>query len=119
MSDYPARKEKDELIERDDAEVTPARRQDLERTVSPFGFFSFRYSYREISNRGGRIHLRSKERRYENGRLESEEFEGTMERGPSFYELHNEIQKRFLQQMNSLLKSLPFFAFSPWKDRDK
>ncbi|MGH8475607.1 MAG: hypothetical protein ACRERV_01595 [Methylococcales bacterium] len=41
------------------------------------GFFSFRYSYREMSSSGGKTHVRGQNYRYEDGKLSSEHFEGT------------------------------------------
>jgi hypothetical protein len=43
------------------------------------GFFSFTYSHREVSLSGGKTRIRSREYRFENGKLESEEFDGTLD----------------------------------------
>ncbi len=41
-------------------------------------FVSFRYSYREMSAANGKTSVRGRQYRYENGKLSSEEFEGTV-----------------------------------------
>ena len=43
------------------------------------GFLSFTYSHREISQSGGKTRIRSREYRFENGELQSEEFDGTLD----------------------------------------
>ncbi len=40
-------------------------------------FLSFKYSYRSIYSDGVNTHVKAKERRFENGKIESEDFEGT------------------------------------------
>ena len=46
----------------------------------PKGFFTFRYSSTEIFSEGGNLHVKMRETRYEDGRLKSEECEGTLDR---------------------------------------
>jgi hypothetical protein len=59
------------------------------------------------------VRLKAKDTRYVNGKLESEEFEGILDRGPSFYDLHLELQRRFQEQAMSFMKSLLFPFFRP------
>jgi len=81
--------------------------------VSPF--LSFHYSYKEISSINGQTHIRSKEKRFVNGKLESEEFEGTL--GGHVYErMVSDMQKYFFNQMGAFLK--PFSMFLPFVSRD-
>ena len=111
MSKDLARLERSAPAKRDADSVAPGARSDVQNFFSPFGFFSFRYSYRAVSDFGGRVRLKAKDSRYENGKLESEEFEGVLDQGPSFYDLHLELQRRFQEQAISFMKSL-FFPFS-------
>ena len=123
MSKDLARLERSAPAKRDAGSVTPGARSDVQKYSSPFGFFSFQYSYREATNLDGRVRLKTNDTRYVNGRLESEEFEGVLERGPSFYDLHLELQRRFQEQAMSFMKSLlfPFFPlFRPQrKDQEE
>ncbi|MRR14389.1 hypothetical protein EG833_02970 [archaeon] len=84
------------------------------RETSPF--ISFHYSYKEISSINGHTHIRSKEKRFVNGKLESEEFEGTL--GGHVYEkMVSDMQRHFFNQMEALLK--PFSMFLPFGSRDR
>jgi len=82
--------------------------------MSPF--ISFHYSYREISSINGHTHIRSKEKRFANGKLESEEFEGTLG-GHVYDRMVSDMQRHFLNQMEALLK--PFSMFLPFGSRDR
>jgi len=80
--------------------------------MSPF--ISFRYSYREISSVNGRTQIRSKETRFADGKLESEEFEGTL--GGHVYEnMVSAMQRQFLRQVEAFLK--PFSMMLPFGPR--
>ena len=77
-------------------------------------FFRFRHSYTEISSVAGSTHVRSKETRFEDGRLTSESFEGTL--GQSAYDdLVAQAQKLFASQTAFLLRQ--FSLFLPVSDR--
>lgn len=68
------------------------------------GFFSFRYSYQEMSSVKGQTHVFSREYRYENGKLSSEEFEGTTD---------GIVHEKAVQNMQSLVaNSMDFFVKS-------
>ena len=82
-------------------------------------FISFRYSCREVSSSGGRTHIRSKDKSFENGKFKSEEFEGTLD-GNVYSDLVDAMQKHFLNQMALFMK--PFSMFLPFgrsRDKDK
>jgi hypothetical protein len=82
--------------------------------MSPF--ISFQYSYKEISSINGHTHIRSKEKRFANGKMESEEFEGTL--GGHVYErMVSDMQRHFFNQMELFLK--PFSMFLPFGSRDR
>jgi hypothetical protein len=57
-------------------ELTPTR---MPQSPPP-GFIRFRYSCTEISSRGQEVHVRMKHTRYQDGKLSSEECEGTLDR---------------------------------------
>ncbi len=79
-------------------------------------FISFRYSYREISSVNGRTQIRSKETQFADGKLESEEFEGTLD-GHVYANMVAGMQRQFLGQMEALMKS--FSMFLPFGPRDR
>ncbi|GAB3545324.1 hypothetical protein GCM10027343_21580 [Noviherbaspirillum agri] len=77
------------------------------------GMFTFRYSCTEIYSQDGNIHVRSKQTRYQDGRLTSEECEGTLD-GRAYERMVSEAQGLFLNQIGSFMKLLyaPFAARS-------
>jgi hypothetical protein len=66
-------------------------------------FISFRYSYKSISSKGGQTHIKSKEKSFENGKFQSEEFEGTVT-GNVYFNMVGEMQKRIWSQVAAFLK---------------
>jgi hypothetical protein len=66
-------------------------------------FISFRYSYKSVSSIGGKTHIKSKEKSFENGKFQSEEFEGTLD-GNVYSSMVGEMQKRILGQLAVFLK---------------
>jgi hypothetical protein len=113
MSKDLAKLERSAPAKREAGSLAPGARPDVQKFFSPFGFFSFRYSYREVSDFGGRVRLKAKDTRYVNGKLESEEFDSVLDLGPSFYDLHLELQRRFQEEAMSFMKSLLFPFFRP------
>ena len=88
----------------------------LEPVQKMHPFISFHYSYKEISSMNGQTRIRSKEKRFANGKLESEEFEGTL--GGHVYErMVSDMQRHFVSQMEAFLK--PFSMFLPCGPRDR
>lgn len=88
----------------------------LEPRQGVFPFISFRYSYREISSVNGRTQIRSKDTRFADGRLESEEFEGTLG-GHVYGDVVSGMQRQFLRQLEAFLK--PFSMMLPFGPRDR
>jgi hypothetical protein len=87
----------------------------LEPTQKMSPFISFHYSYKEISSVNGQTQIRSQEKRFANGKLESEEFEGTL--GGHVYErMVSDMQRHFFNQMEAILK--PFSMFLPYVSKD-
>ena len=87
----------------------------LEPTHKMFPFISFYYSYKEISSVKGQTRIRAKEKRFVNGKFESEEFEGTLG-GHVYDRIVSDMQKYFFHQINAFLK--PFSMFLPFVSRD-
>ena len=82
--------------------------------MSPF--IRFHYSYREISSVNGQTRIRSKEKRFANGKLESEEFEGTLG-GQVYNRMVSDMQRNFFNQMEAFMKPLSMFLPFGSKDR--
>jgi hypothetical protein len=87
-------------------------RDDALQPVGLFGqpFLSFRYSYTEITANGRTARVKSHRARYENGRLESERFEGELDRVDYERKL-SEAQRHFAEQATAMLGSV--FSFFP------
>ena len=110
MNKYPAKLGKRALtrVDPDPVVIEPASGDDR--------FFSFRYSYTEISASGSRAQVKSRKTRYENGKLTSEAFEGELDR--SVYDrMVSDAHKYFLDQANLFLRSLTAFLPSPGRRR--
>lgn len=77
----------------------------------PNSFFSFRYSCTEISSHGRHLNVKMKETRWQDGKLTSEECEGTLDRN-AYDAVVRDAQNQFLSQIGSLVKLfyLPFFG---------
>ncbi len=93
-----------------------ANTQEIE-VLEPVGrmspFISFHYSYREVSSVNGRTRIRSKQKRFTNGKLESEEFEGTLH-GDVYDRMAYDMQKFFFHQLDVILKPISMFLpFGP------
>lgn len=86
-----------------------ARRSDgLRRAESALGngFFSYHYSFRSIATDGQQTHVTAREQRFENGRLETEEFKGTTG-VDAFTNAVSQMQNVMARQMELFFK--PFF----------
>jgi hypothetical protein len=68
-------------------------------------FVSFRYSYTEVSVRDGKAHVKSRNARFEDGKVSSEAFEGELDRGV-YDRSVDAAQRYFAEQTSVLLKSL-------------
>jgi len=78
------------------------------------GLFTFRYSCTEIYTQDGNIHVKTKQTRYQEGRLTSEECEGTLD-GRAYDRLVAEAQGYFLGQLGSFMKLL----YAPFASRSR
>ena len=78
------------------------------------GFFSFTYSHREISQSGGRTRIQARDYRFQNGKLESEEFDATLD-GSVYDNAIEAAQELAMAQTRNYLQL--FSAFLPLKRR--
>lgn len=102
----------DALVARDGGELAEPR-----RVTGPAGFLTFRYSSTEIYSEGGHLHVKLRETRYENGRLKSEECEGTVDR-QAYDRMVGEAQRYFLNQAANFTRLL-FAPFSGGRRHDE
>ena len=88
------------------------------RTAPSFGngFFTYRYSCRSIATDGEKTYVTGREQRFENGRLETEEFEGTTG-ADAFTGAVAQMQKMMARQMELFFK--PFSMLLPYEDDEK
>lgn len=101
------------LVKKVKTDVKEADQGDIEPSAYKSPFISFRYSYTSISSSGGKTHIKAKERRFENGKFESEEFEGTTD-GSMYNNAAKELQDNFLNQVSGFYKNLLSFLL-PFK----
>jgi len=105
---HPVRKKESEVVD----VPAPASRS--------HSFLSFRYSYTEMSVLGGKAHVKSKNARFEDGKLTSETFEGELDRS-AYDQAVSDTQRRIGEHTAQFLKSfslfLPFFR-TRGPDRD-
>ena len=117
-----------ELVPEPRGEKRPARRSTSElqkagesgstavRAAQGQGFFSFRYSYKEVSRLGGKTRVRAQEHRFEDGKFSSEEFEGTAD-GAVYEDAAKQARDFVAGQIGSVLGL--FSAFLPFSSRPK
>ena len=79
---------------------------------APDGWFSFRYSYTEISTTGRGAHLKSKRARYEDGKLSTESFEADVDRGV-YERMMDDAQRLFVRQASLFQQMLTAFLPAP------
>ena len=109
MRKYPVKVQSHEssVVERDAVEVIGADRA--------AGFFSFHYSYTEISG-GAAPRLKSRKASFENGKVTSETFEGSLD--PQAYEdIVRGSTRFFLNQTIDFMKAL--LQFMPHAGRHR
>ena len=80
------------------------------------GFFSFRYSFKEVSLSGDKTHIRAKEHRFEDGKFQSEEFEGTMD-ASVYQDALRQTQGQVAGQVRAVMNLLS--SFFPFSSRSK
>lgn len=88
----------DRVVERPGARALEKARPGL------FPFLSFRYSFRSMTaGSDGKAHMRAAEHRFENGKLESEEFEATADL-KDYFEFLNRLQQKVFDQFTSFMR---------------
>lgn len=111
MSNYPVKPGKRALrqAEKDSLEaIEPAPR------ANPF--FSFQYSYTEISAIGSKAHVKSRKARFEDGKLSSEAFEGELDRS-AYEQMIGQAQSYVLGQTALFLKA--FTSLLPFSQKQR
>jgi len=114
MGKHPVKLGKRELrnVDREAVEV-------IDSDHKPNPFFSFQYSYTEISSTGGKGHVKSRKTRFEDGKLTSEAFEGEFDHS-TYERIVGHAQQYFLNQAALFLKSLSLFLpFSQSRPPDR
>jgi hypothetical protein len=111
MKRFPVKSAPKPVQKSDAAPVVPAA-----APRQPGGWLSFSYSHRAISSVGGRTHVRSRDIRFENGKLETESFEGTLGAG-AYVQAVEQAQKLVAAQTSAVLGF--FSAFLPPANKDK
>ncbi len=98
------------IIKKADNKVKPVEPDEVitETAKHRNPFFSFRYSYKSMSSFGGKTYIKAKEKRFANGKFESEEFEGTMD-GGVFDNAVKEMEDNLSNLVSSFFKPLSFF----------
>lgn len=96
------------LEEKGKAELEKQDREEND-VINPMSFFSpflsFRYSYRTLYSDGVNAYVKAKERRFENGKMESEDFEGIMDQSV-YNQVAKELYRYLALQMEFFLNPL-------------
>jgi hypothetical protein len=71
-------------------------------------FFSFSFSHTEVSLQRGRTRVKSRSARFEDGKLETQTFEGELDRR-AYDQVVDHSQRLLTQQASMLLQSLSWF----------
>ncbi|MFC7515585.1 hypothetical protein ACFQUU_11260 [Herbaspirillum sp. GCM10030257] len=71
----------------------------------PSGLVTFRYSSTEVFSQDGQVHVKMHETRYQDGRLSSQECEGSINRD-AYQRMVSEAQSQFLNQMFGVARLL-------------
>jgi hypothetical protein len=107
MSKYPVK-----LAERNRAHPVRKMESDTVDVLAPasrsHSFLSFRYSYTQMSVLGGKAHVKSRNARFEDGKLTSETFEGELDRS-AYDRAVSDAQRHIGDQMAQFLRSLSLF----------
>ena len=107
MSKYPVK-----LAERNRAHPVRKTKSDAVEVLAPASrsdsFLSFRYSYTEMSVLGGKAHVKSRNARFEGGKLTLETFEGELDR-TVYDRAVSDAQRQIGDQMAQFFKALTLF----------
>src|SRR5262249_2440204 len=106
------------IIPRSDApqnaldEAAPGALELLWPAPEPRGFFSFQYTFTELTMRDGRTQVSGRRVRLDNGRLSSETFEGELG-AHAFVEAVQEAQERLFSQWAALMNPFAWLLPAP------
>ena len=89
---------------------------DTPRPADSGGFIRFRHTYQSMTHVNGRTHVKASQTRFENGRLQTEEFEGTLD-GETYADAAAEMQRTCLEGMTALFR--PFWGMLPGGRSDR
>ena len=81
-------------------------------------FFSFRYSFTEVTAAGGKTVVKSRQTRLENGRLTQESFEGELE-GDAYERLADQAQRQVMAQAALMWRAFAWFLPMPRSQGDR
>lgn len=112
MEKHLQRKENKDLQKKPSAKIL------LMQPFSPFWpFVSFRYSSWTIYYDGEKTHIKTREKKFENGHFDSEEFEATIDK--NVYEgMVEDMQRAFFKQMELFFTPFSLFLSGPDNKRD-
>lgn len=112
MEKHPAKKEKTALEK-------PILKES--NVINPMAYFnpfiSFRYSYKSIYSDGEKTHIKAKENKFENGKFETQEFEGTMEQ-KIYDQMVMQMNDYFIKQIEFFLRPFSYFSTGFKKDKN-
>ena len=95
MATYPVKPKKRVLQK-------PRRDEVVDVEPPATSFFNFRYSSTEVSVVDGRTHIKSRQARFQDGKLTSEAFEGELDRS-AYDRMVSQAQRSFLRALTLFL----------------
>lgn len=87
--------------------LDPVEDREEEKPDTPFVTYS--YSYKSMTFGEGKTHVQARRETFANGRLESEDFEGTVEDPDMFQSAAERLRDRFLRRSTDLFSPLSRF----------
>jgi len=103
MNHWPVKKDMKKDVMRQDGKV-----EVLNPAAEKQSFVRFSYSYKSMSFADGKTHIQSRKQRFQNGKFESEEFEGTAE-GDLYSAMAKQMQQAFHNQISCFFRPFSFF----------
>lgn len=107
MDNHPVKKEKNDVVERDNDGLWPSLPFSPFQNMFPFPFIHFTFSQTHVSTDGRTTEIRAEEHRYEKGQLKSRRFEGEVA-GDIFSSYSRLLEQQMAMFMKSFSLFLPF-----------